>query len=202
MYTLCIKQMLFAYQKNPAVNLFLIIFLGLFLVLLLLLFRFHLVSNSFENPLPTNTIQEEIKKADPSNWTPYVNSEYGFALSHPPLLIKSEVMGGEYVYFVKFVENELSEDKGVSVGVSELSFEDEVEKIKKAIFESDKISPVIEKKINTGLFEAVRLEYDPPSGLGLEKRVIVVVGAEKYSYSVSTTPEQIDGVLESFGVVN
>ena len=72
---------------------------------------------------------------------------------------------------------------------------EEVENTKTSFSKQD-AKLVKEEKINVGDQEGIRLDFEP-EGEG-EKRSAVIFSKEKYSYSISTVPEQIEKVIQSF----
>lgn len=178
----------------------------MFLVIALLILFINIVIgkfsgiNQFNNvdEINTNTeIIEEQSREVASDWETFINIEYGFSVKVPRLLIKREQDANEeYLFFVKFEENRFSEEKGVAIGVSDRNLADEEAKTKE-IFDKnfEELEPEKEDFALKG-YQAVKLEY---KGKGSnEPRVIVLVNDGQYSYSMSTTPDQIDRVMEGF----
>lgn len=149
-----------------------------------------------------NTISKEeaVQSKTPEgieNWEYYVHPEYKFSLYVPELLIKREYDNpGDYLFFVRFEENRVSESRGLAVGVSERTLKEEEKKTRELIEEGlPGVEPVREELKLTG-YEAIRLDYEGIEGL--EPRTIILVTNEGYAYSISTNPEQIDEVLSGF----
>ncbi|MEM2145266.1 MAG: hypothetical protein QW279_07890 [Candidatus Jordarchaeaceae archaeon] len=129
-------------------------------------------------------------------WETYSNTEFKFQLSLPRLLYKNEFKNqGGYIFFARFEENKFSQGKGVALGIKEGKIQAEVEGVKRDF--EEKASLEEEKKVNVAGSDGVYLRFKPKEQ-GLEERVIVFFEKEAKVYSVSTTPKQIDKIIESF----
>ncbi|SRR3990172_4156191 len=129
-------------------------------------------------------------------WVEYKNDEFGFQMMYPKFLYRREFRDqGGFKVFLLFEETKFSSEKGLGLGVSERTFKEEVENTKTSFSKQD-AKLVKEEKINVGDQEGIRLDFEP-EGEG-EKRSAVIFSKEKYSYSISTVPEQIEKVIQSF----
>jgi hypothetical protein len=130
---------------------------------------------------------------DSRHWETYVNEKYNFMVKHPLYLYVREMEGvGGYLYFVRFEETRFSNQKGLSVGVTEKEANEEVEAIKEMMAAETTVA-VGEEKLGNGIM----LIFTPEDSQH-ETRAVYVVRAGKYTYSISTVPEQISTVLENF----
>jgi hypothetical protein len=142
---------------------------------------------------------ETAQKNENIKWEPYLNMTYRYALMYPGTLTKNEYEDeGGYLHFIRFEENELSVGKGVAVGVTKRDMDEEVSEIKKQVLDSEIGKLSTENKIVLKGLKGIRLDFEPKAGKVGEKRAVVVVNKNSLSYSISTVPEQIDIVLESF----
>lgn len=178
----------------------LIMFLGLLLLVSYLLFfprpsGIQTITND-----PDAKLQEKVKPTGIQNlqWENYVNEELGFKMSIPRLLYKREFSDqGGYKTFIRFEQTNFSLEKGIAVGVSEKTFEEEVESIKEALSGEGAVLKN-EEKIIVSDIEGVKLTFVAKEGQEGEPRSIVIFSKEGLTYSISTTPEQIDRVIEGF----
>lgn len=130
-------------------------------------------------------------------WIEYSKSDFGFSLMFPPDLVVNETKDiGGYKYFVRFEEDGSSSDKGIGVGVSVKSLEAEINKIKDSL-EKEGGKLIEEKDVVVNGFSALQLYFKPQSST-MEERVVVILSDGKYAYSISTTPDQVDRVLQGF----
>lgn len=131
------------------------------------------------------------------NWEYYVHPEYKFSLYVPELLIKREYDNpGDYLFFVRFEENRVSESRGLAVGVSDRTLKEEEKKTRELIEEGLPGVEPARGDLKLVGYEAIRLDYEDAEGL--EPRTIILVANEGYTYSISTNPEQMDEVLSGF----
>jgi hypothetical protein len=129
-------------------------------------------------------------------WDEYKNEEFEFSLEHPNLLYKREFRDqGSYKLFIRFEENKFSIEKGLALGISGRTKEEELAYNKESLTQAGAKLVNVEKITVYGQ-EATRLDFEP-QGEG-EKRSVVVFSRGDYSYSISTVPEQIGRVVESF----
>lgn len=139
---------------------------------------------------------DEEKTSGELEWKEFVNQDYGIRFEVPSLLLKTkrENVNG-YKYFMRFEENKFSEKKGVALGVTERSRSQEVEYIKEMIEkENPNIHPAI-KIFDLAGYGATQIDYEEQEGL--EARSIVIINDGKFTFSLSTVPEQIERVKSS-----
>jgi hypothetical protein len=162
-------------------------------------FLFVRTRNSQESQIdnaPTATLNQD---ADQSKvmWQEFTNDKYGFTVARPPLLIKRETENeGGYLYFVRFEENQYSLGKGVAIGVGENTRDEEVNNIKKSIKDEAGIDPDSEEEIIVSDQDAIKLTYHDNGQY--ESRAFVVFEKNGKTFSISTVPEQMNRVVESF----
>jgi len=154
---------------------------------------------------PVSNVNKEVPETKESSnegklsdfWERYTSDKYKISFSYPRLLNKNEFSKtGEYDYFVVFEENQYSLEKGVAFGVSSDGFDKEVERIKSDIEKQGKTKIVKDDEL-LGLGEKARIiEFDPEES-DLEKRSFVIIEKGDYTYSISTTPEQIQTIIDS-----
>ena len=150
------------------------------------------------SPTPGKTTGNSVSPTTNPNlkWEEYRNEEFRFRVELPKFLYEREFRDkGGYVFFIRFEETKFSLEKGVAIGVSGKTYEEEVEGTKTNLTESG-AKLVKEEKITVDDFEGTKLDFEP-EGEG-EKRSVVIFSKEGYSYSISTVPEQISRVTESF----
>ena len=146
------------------------------------------------------SVSESLDEEVEVPWRTYTNEAYGYEISHPGLLYQREfVDSGGYEHFVRFEETQFSLDKGVAVGVSLKSAEEELNAMKSELSENAEL--VEERSISVAGLEAAYILFRP-SFEGGEERAIAVFEGNGATFSVSTVPEQMDKVLQSFKFLN
>jgi hypothetical protein len=132
-------------------------------------------------------------------WVNYQNNEFKFSFDRPKFLQKNELEdAGNYSSFIRFEETQFSRAKGLAVGVRENSLENEVEQLKLELEKDFDIRLISESKILIDGYDAIRLKYEPKNKSEFESRDFIVINNGKFSFSISTVPEQIDRVISSF----
>ncbi|KKQ36098.1 MAG: hypothetical protein US53_C0064G0003 [Candidatus Woesebacteria bacterium GW2011_GWA1_37_7] len=132
-------------------------------------------------------------------WEQYSNSDYNFSLNIPQGLHKSEFEGqGGYDYFVEFNKTNETNADGVHVGISTKSLKEEVDKVISDITDQSQTEPTKSEEISVKDLKGWRLDYQ--NDTLSEKRSIVFVEGNKYVYSISSTPNQIEKVMEGFSL--
>jgi hypothetical protein len=176
--------------------------LAAFVSLLALGLYLFLESRKIVDNKVQNVAQETVDNRDNddnSSWEMYMNEEFGYSLQHPRLLSVREMKDqGVYLHFVRFEENKFSQGKGVAVGVSESNFTEEVERIKKTMEEDDNAKLIEEMDTDLNGYSAIKLYYEPTNTELGEARSILVIEKSPYIYSISSVPEQMDSILNSF----
>lgn len=134
-----------------------------------------------------------------NNWVQFENKEFGYRISHPPLLIKIEYKNdGGFKDFIRFEETDKSLGKGIGVGVSESSLSEEVKELKEEMAKFEGAKLVKEEKLSLIKYDGFILEYKTQENSQGEDRTIVLIQKDNYTYSISTVPEQIDRAMNSF----
>lgn len=153
-------------------------------------------NNQQQDMQVSNVVKEKDQEL---SWETYENKQFGYTLQHPRLLsIRETTDQGGYLHFVRFEENTFSQGKGVAVGVSEDTINEQVKKIKKAMEQDGNAKLTEEMDTNIDGNSAVKVTYQPSATELGESRAILVIGKSPYTYSISTVPEQIDDVLNGF----
>lgn len=150
----------------------------------------------------TTAIPTSQPKDITTNWETYTSPEYGFSIKHPRFLSPRERENvGEYLSFVSLEENDFSQGKGMAIGIRKTGLSEEVEKIKKEMEQGIDAKLVKEEELVVNGLPAARLEYEPETPGEGEARVVVILNTNQYSYSISTTPAQIDKIVASFKLI-
>ncbi len=182
----------------------LVMFLGLLLLVSYLLFFPRPSGIQTTTNDPDAKLQEKVKPTGVQNlqWENYVNEELGFKMAIPRLLYKREFSEeGGYKTFIRFEQTNFSLEKGVAVGISERSVEDEAKTLKENLLTEGAVLQS-EEKIKVSDIEGVKLNFIPKETSEGEPRSIVIFNRNNLTYSVSTTPEQIERVVEGFKFLN
>lgn len=150
----------------------------------------------------TPAIKKESVEENIFHWDTYTNEQYAFSIKHPRLMYKREFVNeGGYLYFLRFEETKFSQSKGLAIGVSQNEIETETKRIKKLMEEEGAILSS-ETELLVKEMKAKKLEFKPKEGESGEARSIVIVYGDPYSYSISSTPEQIEEIIQSFVVTS
>src|SRR3989304_10010751 len=178
----------------------LVMLLSVLLVTIYLLF-FPKLSND-KTPIVNQgeQLQGNLKPSGTENlqWEEYFNEELGFKMSIPQFLYKSEFSDqGGYKTFIRFEQTNFSLEKGMAVGVSEKTVEEETETLKEN-FSGEGAVLQKEEKIEISGVEGIKLTFVPKEGQEGESRSIVIFNRNDLTYSISTTPEQIERVVKGF----
>ncbi|MCS7091861.1 MAG: hypothetical protein NZM26_00725 [Patescibacteria group bacterium] len=178
-------------------------------LLSLLLFVNNLSQNKKEslNKVGTNqfiskdklTSEQEEKMP---NWIIYRNSEYGFTFKIPPFLSKEEIKNqAHYESFIKFNKNQFSFGDSVYVGVTRLTLDDEVEKVTSLIKNQSKQDPNSEENLDVlGANKAKAINYLATEST--EAMAVFFAQGNNVTISISSTPDQIEVIKESFSFFN
>ncbi len=187
--------------KNNNKAVFLIISFVIFTLLTLAIyFSLRVYGLNKKGKLANALTGSRLENTTDSEWKEYKNSLLGFRMSYPPSLVERDLgQSATYYNFIRFEEVKLTSDKGIAVGVRESSLVDEVNRIKKD-FESQEDAVLSEqKKVKVAGTDGTWLHYKPKVEEGNEEeRVIVIFARDKFSYSISTVPEQINRVINNF----
>jgi hypothetical protein len=131
-------------------------------------------------------------------WSTYTNREYGFSISIPLYTQKFETKGvGGYDQFIKFIKSDISGGESIFVGIKQGSIDYEVQLTTTQFKSEYSIEPDYSSKEIIGDLQAHVLLYSTVSE-ALEKRGFVFFEKNGYVYSFSTTPEQVQIILQSF----
>ena len=131
-----------------------------------------------------------------SDWKEFVNEDYRIRIEVPALLLKTKYENENgYLYFMRFEENEYSDKKGVALGVTERSRDEELEYVKNMISKESPMAIPKVKIFELGGYGVTQMDYEAKEDL--EARSIIVVNDGNYTFSISTVPEQIERVKSS-----
>lgn len=142
-------------------------------------------------------------------WMDYTNPEFQFSMDVPRLLTKRETRDREgYRYFMILGENQVSKGKGVSLGITDRSMDEEIAVLKKGYETDAKLES--EKDIQVSGLSGKQLSFvpkgaasaqatdEPKEDKSLEKRDVVVFSQNGVTYMIATVPEQMGHIIESF----
>lgn len=148
---------------------------------------------------------------DTRNWKEYVSEEYTVSLPIPVFLYERVYENQEgYEYMVIFGETNFSNGDGVALAVSAKSFEEEIQHTKDTY---SKANAVLKKEaeiyvrdsnpdnedISKNGERGVRLSFIPVEGVAeLEAKDVAVISRKGKTYTISTTPKQMDYILQEF----
>lgn len=171
---------------------------GLFLLFISLLTVGVVLYTRSKDLIKTNNTPQ---KEESDNLALYKNSKYGYSIAYPSVLkYQLTENKGDYLEFISFLTNPDSDINGFAIGVSNLSLEKELEKIKKG-FKDNEAKLEEEKDMSVKGLDAKRLYYKPKDINFGEERVVVVVAKDNITYSISAHPEDIDDLLINFNLI-
>lgn len=170
------------------------IFILVVSVLFYSLLRYYILSKG-EEPKEDKTVSEEVEN---STWVIYKNDEYGYSFEYPLYLLSTEVKNTEkYLSFVTFEETSFSTLKGVAVGITDRTLEDELSYIKDSFAG---VNDANLKESKDGQTEGKRfylLTYETSGSEDLEDKSIFIINDGRYTMSISTVPEQMEHIINS-----
>lgn len=144
---------------------------------------------------------------DVRTWISLVDDKYGYRIKYPPYLeFESVEEKGSYESFIRFLaDSKKPNEKGIAVGVRKSGLEEEASLIKKEVTLNGEAKLVEEEEFTYLGYDAIGLSFEPIEGTKnfdyLESRSVVIVNNGEYSYSISTTPSQMQLVLDNFEFV-
>lgn len=192
-------------KRNLRKNLFRVILIFIFVILLVLAAYLQLKLKKLKEYKVNNKKEDVFEDLYDQGitWEEYVNPEYGISFSRPKFLYLRETKNqGGYEYFARFEENEFSTARGIALGIRKISFEEEVERLKKELESDFDVRLIRQDKLRIDKRDAVRLDYEPSKKTEFEPRSIVFVGKGDLTYSISTVPEQINGIIDSLKLLS
>lgn len=133
-------------------------------------------------------------------WETYIDEKYAYSISYPSLLEPREIESDNYLRFIIFFVPSGVEGPGFGVSVRENSLKEEVELIKQEIGLDSQARLIKEDEVLKGGFPGKRLEFEPIKTEEGELKTVVIINNEKYSYTISSTPDFIDEILEKFNL--
>ncbi len=140
---------------------------------------------------------QEISKQQPSHLT-YSNDQFAYSVEYRSDLTPSEVESSNYLNFVIFAAPLESEKSGFGLSVRENSLQQEIEVIKEEISNDIEAKLVEENEEELLSYQGYRLTYEPVDKTEGETKTLVIVNNGQFSYTISSTPEQIDSILSGF----
>jgi hypothetical protein len=145
--------------------------------------------------------EKEADNHDANSWEIMQDEDYGYSLKYPSLLEPRTIESDNYLSFIIFFVPKGVRGSGFVLSVRENSIEEEVVLIKEEIQKDLAARLVNEEQIEVGGRLGARVEFEPAVEEGGEKRTIVIMNNGKYSYTLSSTPDQIDVLLSNFKIL-
>lgn len=174
-----------------------VLFLSLTTLLSYLLTKIYLSPKNFSDS--QSLYSKEISPTPHSVWDEYKDEEFKFSISHPRFLYKKEFKdAGGYVKFIRFEETDFSREKGLALGIRKAKQEDEVSRIKGEFLNDPNARLVKETNILVAGVMGRRLDFEPLDPSSGEKKSVVIFSRGDLVYSLSTVPEQIVRLVNSF----
>jgi len=164
------------------------------LVLFAIVLGVRLNNSRKDIPAPVLTAPATVEKI----WMDYTNIEFKFSMDVPRLLTKRETRDqAGYRYFMILAENQVAKGKGVSLGVTSRSMNEEIAETKKGYEEEGVLDS--EKDIQIADEKGRQLSFKPKGDdKTLESRDVVIFSHNNLTFTLATTPEQIGHIIESF----
>ena len=156
-------------------------------------------NNLAVSPAPT-VLPDEQKKVQ---LLEYKKEDFGFSVGYAKALHVNDLGAqGGYTHFVRFEQEYTSKYEGFAIGVSQLSMEKELGRIKSGFAKDDNSILEEEKNVEFKGLPAKSLHYKPKSTVeGEGERVVIVVYKDPYTYSLSTTPEEMPALTDRFSFI-
>ena len=145
--------------------------------------------------------EKEADNDDESAWRIMQDEDYGYSLKYPSLLEPRTIESDNYLSFIIFFVPKGVRGSGFALSVRENSIEEEVVLIKEEIQKDSAVRLVNEEQIETGGRLGARVEFEPAVEGDGEKRTIIIMNNGKYSYTLSSTPDQIDILFSNFKIL-
>lgn len=140
--------------------------------------------------------KEEISSFnDVSTWMTYSEEAFGYSIRYPPSFIPRKVESERYLSFVIFLPPQGVEQSGFAFGVRENQLEEEVKSIKEEVQLDVSAKLIREGEIEILGYSGFKLEYEPEKSEEGELKTIIILNNGKYSYSISSVPDQIDKIV-------
>jgi len=164
------------------------------LVLFAIVLGVRLNNSRKDIPAPVLTAPAPVEKI----WMDYTNIEFKFSMDVPRLLTKRETRDqAGYRYFMILAENQVAKGKGVSLGVTSRSMDEEIAETKKGYEEEGVLDS--EKDIQIADEKGRQLSFKPKGDdKTLQTRDVVIFSHNNLTFTLATTPEQIGHIIESF----
>ena len=152
---------------------------------------------------PPKIVKPSEKEADNDEnaWKIIQDEDYGYSLKYPSLLEPRTIESDNYLSFIIFFVPKGVRGSGFALSVRENGIEEEVVLIKEEIQKDSAVRLVNEEQIESGGYLGARIEFEPAVEGDGEKRTIIIMNNGKYSYTLSSTPDQIDVLFSNFKIL-
>ncbi|MDZ7587138.1 MAG: hypothetical protein U0946_05240 [Patescibacteria group bacterium] len=192
----------------PKNNNFLIILLSILLLISIIVAGFFayqtqkLVAqlNTYINKPEPLATESPTPTPDPTaDWETYTNTQYGYLVKYSPSLNSiKEISDDIYLSLVNF-ENPSSEKENFQVSVRKSTLNEELQYQKWTIEGHILVELDKENNINFQNYKGIKLEYKPiEDKKSINPFTIVIINNGKYSYTISSAPDQTDIILSTF----
>jgi len=158
--------------------------------------KFNGVENK-EKETSQESIQVNTNKTDT-----YVNEELGYSITYPLLLEPRTITSEDYLSLIIFFVPEGLKGDGFAISVSERSLIEEKNLIKKEIEKETNIKETEEVSIQKGNLRGVKIVLEPEDKESFESKAFAIINSDEYSYTLSSTQNFIDEVLNNFTILN
>lgn len=139
--------------------------------------------------------QINLGKKAPDGWEMYVISDYDFALPVPRFLSKNELENqGGYEKFIRLVKTDFSQGEGIAIGANKASLQNEKSRVLESLLKEVE-TEVTESEKNIENVKIIRVDIEVDKE-GFESRSFLFYERDGKTISISSTPEQIDTILD------
>lgn len=153
---------------------------------------------TFEN---TPSQIKELDTEKEGAWKTLVDEEYGYSVKYPSLLEPRTIENDSYLSFVIFFVPQGVKGSGFALSVRESSLDEEARLIKEE-FQRDLSAKIVsEERLDMGEYSGMRFEIEPITEGDGEKRTAIILNNGQYSYTISSTPDQIDLLFSNFKLI-
>jgi hypothetical protein len=133
-------------------------------------------------------------------WMDYTNPEFQFSMDVPRLLTKRETRDqAGYRYFVIMAANQIAKGKGLSLGATNRTVDEEIDETKSGYEKDGEAELTSEKDVIIAGEKGRQLSFKPKrDDKSLESRDVVIFSHNSLTFAIATTPEQIQHIVQSF----
>lgn len=164
-----------------------------------LLIKSKVISTEVNNDIETT---QESLQGNPKGTEIYVDEKFGYSMTYPRILEPRTIESDDYQsLIIFFVPKDLS-GNDFAISVSERKLEEERNLINQQISKETTIKQTEETPAQKGGLAGTKIIFEPEDKESFESKAFVVINNGKYTYTLSSSPNFIDEVLNNFTILN